>query len=941
VQGARAPLLALLAAVLAGCGGGGGGGGGGPADPQPTVTLTASPQQVPAGDNTTLSWSATDATGCEASGAWAGDRPLAGSEAVGPIRGTTEFQLACTGPGGSRTATLTVVVAAPASTISGRLLVGATTQVDSDTNDPLAPRVTNNSVGTAQSLPNPAIVGGYVALAGSGPAGASQPAGDPSDFYRVAFAAGQTIELAIAADDPVANDLDLYLRTGSGSIVDASVGTGRIERITVPSSGTYYVEVQVYDEATGGAANYRLSLGQTLATGASEALAISGDFVPGELLLKLAPAAASTAARRQPAGALGDRHGLEQVGGAPDRELHYRLDTGAGNRARATVLGADGGDAAVPATATAPPAFVADEGFGKWSTLMALKRLRQDPDVRWAEPNWILSASAVPDDPSYPRQRWHYEQIQLPAAWDVTEGSNDVTIAVIDSGIRATHPDLTGRLFDGRDFVRGDNAGDGDGIDDDPEDPGYQGAGGSLTFHGTHVAGTVAASGNNAVGVTGVDWNARIMPVRVLGNDGAGSLADIIQGIRYAAGLANDSGAAPVTPADVINLSLGARRSCTQAESDVIAAARTAGVIVVAAAGNDATSLPASPASCPGVIGVAAVNSVSTRAFYSNYGSWVRVAAPGGDSTDRNGDGFPDAVFSTHAALQGGSIINTYDFLIGTSMAAPHVAGVVGLMKAVNPDLTPTDVDTLLSAGLMTRDLGVPGPDELGVGLIDASRAVQAAASTPPPLPPQLSLTPRSLNFGNVGTEAEVLVSNTGGGSLSITSIFKVASWVQVVADQVDATGLGTYRIVVDRAGRPAGTYSTFVEFRSTAGDQRVDILMQVATSPIVPGAGRHYVVLVDESTLQITQQVAIQAQGEETGFDFGSVTPISYLLLAGTDMDNDGLICDDGEACGAYPVFGEPTTIQPTAADLAFETAFRTYSTATADAAGVALRSP
>lgn len=927
---ARLPLLTVTAA-LAACGGGGGGG----QSPPPSISFSGSPLAVTAGDTATLNWATTDATECEGSGGWTGPRPVSGSEPVGPIRGETRFALTCTGAGGTRTAAVTLSVAAPVSTISGRVLIGSTTQVDSDTNDPLAPRTGNNSLATAQRLPNPAIVGGYVALAGRGPAGAAQPAGDPSDFYRVAFAGGQTIELIVATTDPVANDLDLYLLDGSGGVVDASLGTGRVERITVPSSGTYFVEVVAFEDATEGAANYRLSLGQTLATGASEALRLTDEFVPGELLARTRTGRgpASSGHRRSPAAALADAHKLVQIGGAPGRELHYRLaDEAGGSRAsaRASTLAANAGSRADPGGCT--PRFRTGELCRKWATLLALKRLRQDTAVAWAEPNWRLRTSAIPDDPAYARQRWHYEQIRLPAAWDIGQGDPAVTVAVIDSGIRVTHPDLASRLVDGRDFVRGANAADGDGIDEDPSDPGAAGPGTSLIFHGTHVAGTVAAAGNNGLGVTGAAWNTLLMPVRVLGDDGSGTLADIIQGIRYAAGLANDAGAVPSRRADIINLSLGALRSCSQAESDVIAAARAAGVVVVAAAGNEATSLPASPASCPGAIAVAAVNSANGRAFYSNFGNWVRVAAPGGDNTDRDGDGFPDAVFSTHASRQGNATVDTYDFLIGTSMAAPHVAGVLALMKAINPSLTPSAIDDLLNGELLTRDIGVPGSDSLGVGLIDAFKATQAATNTPPPLLPQLGLSPRSLNFGDVGTEAQVLASNTGGGALAISSIFIPAAWLRVIPEQVDGTGLGTYRIEVDRAGRSPGTYSSFVEFRSSAGDERVEILMQVSTSPVVANAGRQYVVLVDDATAQITQQLAVNAQGAAVNFAFANVTPIAYRLLIGSDMNNDGAICDDGEACGAYPVFGEPTLVEPTAADLAFETAFRTYGQAAAN---------
>ena len=924
--------MLLAAAVLASCGGGGGG----PPPPVPEVTLAGAPQAVAAGGTSTLNWSTTAATTCRASDGWTGNKPLSGSEQVGPIRSDTLFTLSCTGAGGTRSSSVTLSVAAPVSSISGRVLVGSTTQVDSDTNDPLAPRVANNSVATAQALPNPAIVGGYVALAGRGPTGASQPAGDPSDYYRVALAGGQTVELIVAAEDTVADDLDLYLLNAAGSVVDSSLGTGRVERITVPSSGTYYVQVSVYVDATGGSANYRLSLGQTLATSAGGALRLTDHFVPGELQLRLEGGGGAGTSRRTTAAALGTRHSLLQVGGAADRELLYRL----GNALAATRVTSLGTASEEGATTGSPaPRFATDELRRKWETLTAIKRLRQDPAVGWAEPNWLLAGSAVPNDPAYARQRWHYEQIQLPAAWDIEQGSTAVTVAVIDTGVRPTHPDLQARLVDGRDFVRGANAADGDGIDDNPEDPGDAGPGGSSIFHGTHVAGTVAAAGDNGLGVTGVSWNTRVMPVRVLGNDGSGTLADIVQGIRYAAGLANDSGAVPARRADVINLSLGALRSCSQAESDVIAAARAAGVVVVAAAGNDATSLPASPASCPGVISVAAVNSATNRAFYSNYGSSVRVAAPGGDSSDRDGDGFPDAVFSTHASLQSGTVVNTYDYLIGTSMAAPHVSGVIALMKVINPALTPAAIDGLLASGLMTRDIGFPGPDELGVGLIDAFKSTQAASNLPPPLLPQLGLSPRSLSFGDVGTEAEVLVSNSGGGSLAVTSIFTVAGWLRVVGTQVDGSGLGTYRIEVDRTGRSIGTYSSFVEFRSTAGNERVEVLMQVTASPIVANAGRQYIVLLDEATSAVTQQLAVTARGASVPFAFTNVTPIAYQLLIGSDMDNDGTICDDGEACGAYPVFGEPTTVEPTAADLAFETAFRTFGKTATSSLGVALK--
>ena len=834
-----------------------------------------------------------------------------------------------------------LTVTAPPSGISGRILLGNTTQVDSDTNDPQSTQIPNNSRAEAQVLPNPVVLGGYVALAGRGPEGAIQQDGDPVDYYRAFLTSGQVIELVIATDDPRANDLDLYLEDEDGNVVEASLGFDRVERITVPASGTYYVAVEVYSFSSGGAATYRLSIGSNLpnAAGGKNGLRLSEDFVPGDLLVRLHDPGATAVGGRasvlvtSDAAGLEQRHGLTRSAGAPGREFLYRLGKSgkAARQGRATLQSVVAADQAGPQRR-----FASEEQRRKFETLMALKAVSADAGVRWAEPNWRLRSTLVPNDVRYPQQRWHYERIQLPAAWDINQGSADVVVAVVDTGVRTGHPDLAPNLIAGMDFVRGANAGDGDGIDDNPEDPGVSGPGGSLTFHGTHVAGTVASRGNNFIGGTGVSWNTRIMPVRVLGTDGSGTLADILQGIRYAAGLPNDSETLPVIPADIINLSLGSLRSCTAAESEVISAVRAAGVIVVASAGNDATNLPAAPASCPGVVSVAAISSAGSRAFYSNFGSWVRVAAPGGDGADRDGDGLPDAILSSHASGQaGGNIVDTYDYLIGTSMAAPHVSGVFALMKAITPSLGPELLDNLLAAGLLTQDIGPPGPDDLGVGLIDAFRAVTVDTLAPPPPLPVLGVVPRSLNFGDVGTEAEVLVRNVGSGSLTITEVLQEVPWLTVEPLQVGDTGLGSYGLEVNRTGLAPGTYSSFVDFVSTAGTERVQILMQVSSNPIVARGGRQYVLLVDPATGEVVRDQAPTIQGPATSFSLTNVPPGNYVLVVGSDMNNDGFICEDGEACGAYPVYGEPASVQPGSGALDFETAFRTYGALTGGSAG------
>ena len=379
----------------------------------------------------------------------------------------------------------------------------------------------------------------------------------------------------------------------------------------------------------------------------------------------------------------------------------------------------------------------------------------------------------------------------------------------------------------------------------------------------------------------------------------------------------------------MINLSLGGAGSCDSISANLFAEVRSQGVVVVAAAGNDNTSVPRSPASCPNVISVSAIGPTAQRAPYSNFGAgWVDVASPGGDmQRDSNGDGRPDGIFSTHAAGGGTSRLATYDFLQGTSMAAPHVAGVVALMKSVKPSLTPAEVDTLLAQGSLTNDIGTPGPDDLGIGLISALKSVQAAGGIAPPLPAALAVTPSSLNFGDVGTLARVTATNAGSGTLAVTGTATSAAWVRVAPAGVDANGLGAYTVSIERGALPAGSYAGWVDFASSAGTKRVSVLMQVTTVAAEPDAGWQYVLLLDATSGESLYQTQVSARGERVSYRIGSVETGDYLMVAGTDMNNDGFICDDGEACGAYPVESQPEVISVAGErlDVDFSSTFRT----------------
>lgn len=357
----------------------------------------------------------------------------------------------------------------------------------------------------------------------------------------------------------------------------------------------------------------------------------------------------------------------------------------------------------------------------------------------------VVGTAVLPNDPFYPYQAWHYAMIDAPEAWNLTTGSTSVLVAVVDDGIRFDHGGIAANLTtDGRDFVSTlavpvcsggtiDNAGDGDGYDTDPTMPAsYIYSGGCVTGansnpanHGLHVAGTVGAAGNNASGGTGLNWTVRIRPVRVLGVAGIGTAYDIAQGILYAAGLPAAGGTVQAASgARIINLSLGLPSASTDLENAVIAAT-SAGVLLVAAAGNDAVSDPFYPAAYPQVISVSAVGPDRVLASYSNYGTTIDVTAPGGDLSD---GGAAFGVWSTAWDYVGPSAV--YDGWEGTSMAAPHVTGVAALLLAREAGLTATQLrDRLLNYAV---DIGVAGPDNFyGAGLLNARNSLTQSFAPP------------------------------------------------------------------------------------------------------------------------------------------------------------------------------------------------------------------
>jgi len=367
-------------------------------------------------------------------------------------------------------------------------------------------------------------------------------------------------------------------------------------------------------------------------------------------------------------------------------------------------------------------------------------------DIAYATPDRIRTIRAQPNDPRFTEQ-WHLRSVlpteygaNVEAAWDVTTGSPDLVIAIVDTGMLTDHPDFGGRILPGFDFVSDlTAANDGDARDADPNDPGDWTAEGecpaaesgaakraeasSSSWHGTHVGGVAAATGNNGEGVAGVNWVSRILPVRVLGKCG-GSDSDNIDGTAWAAGLPVPGVPDNPSPARVINMSFGGPGECSPAWQDVLDQIWARGAIPVTAAGNDASTTPSSPGNCQHIINVGASGPSGDRSTFSDHHAMVDIMAPGGDG-DRCGE--TCQILSTLDAGQQGPEGRTYGWQQGTSQAAPVVAGVISLMLSVNPGLSPDQVEQILKSTATPFPTASCTPDVCGAGIVNAAAAVAAA----------------------------------------------------------------------------------------------------------------------------------------------------------------------------------------------------------------------
>ena len=806
-------------------------------------------------------------------------------------------------------------------TINGTLYSNRYTEVDGDVQNTMKYTVRdNNSLSNAQILQNPTDVIGHIGdntvdivIVENGFCFDNDDDGacdtqtlenfDTEDWYKVTAAPNLSVTLqneGLIYEDLPDNpgsfycceydsmDLDLLLYNEDGSLAnysytDSSTSTRKI--IALPDSGTFYAVVK----ANSGHAKYVLTFGSNV-EGASAAYFNPNDNFAKDRFISYIPFGPEFVANGNETYPIDiypdsdietkfiqsdqdDRKGLRRFNLSVETEFKR-------------IFGASHLDGIQD-----NPQQV--EYLKHWKVLQHYKelypRLNLEFDLKAKLTNFTK-------DPRWNLQ-WNLQQIGLETALTaIGQETKDVAVAVLDGGgpLADTTADTTSAFLPGGfDFVDFDN---------DPTDP--QSSSGS---HGIHVGSTIAAlnDGNNING-----FGIGVVSMRVMGTSGTGFTSDIIQGMLFAGGLPNSTGSVytGTTPIKAMNLSLGSTGGgCSNSYQGVFNDLYDRNISVVASSGNEAQEAPGVygyPASCENVISVAATAATGLRAYYSTYNDAVDIAAPGGDvGADVNADGYSDGVLAFDSD-------EDLAFYQGTSMASPHVAGAIGILYALVPELLASQVDALIIDGHLVDDIGPEGKDDdYGYGLLNINKAVARIIDEEGLDFTYGSIDPGSANLGLEFNSYDITVSKVGEGELSVSSITNDLPSAVTISDiGVDENGFGTYRLTFDRSSLPDGLYRT--NTRVTFSNENIQ--SSVATFQVGPERDRPYVEFVSTYLYQVdevggTISLVFGNDGEmvdgEVAFTAEDLPDGQYYFSYFSFIDN--FIRDVGEFEARYPDAG------------------------------------
>ena len=767
--------------------------------------------------------------------------------------------------------------------ISGTVFTNNVTVLDRDLPSSNWSSGTNDSKDDAQDIFVPSVIVGSLGQK------------DELDFYKFVGAANLTASLEVS-DFSENNNINLYLYDADGKFQDSVIDANQSKAMVLPTEGIFYLVPRLAK----GESKYVIEFSQS--SGAATQNSSFSQYVKNEILTYVpffgppkSDNGNTASQQRKPQTATYAKEVLTKIFRDDPLESgskKYTLDLGSAPKSKATKIQFNLKDSS---GLSHTEEQLRDIQFREY--VADLQLLFPERNIHL---NYLVKRSSVFLADPRKEQQWHVDRIKLPVALNaIGQETKNVVVAVIDSGSPAqssTAWKTSAFVLGGYDFVEGANTGDGNGRDGDPTDPearyGYTIINGRVQgSHGTHVGTTIAARND------GKDYNGmavKVLPLRVfpVGENSTVSIYTEEQALLYAADLNNVSGtkySSLLNPVKVVNMSLGGLGGRCHIQT-VLNDVRAKGISVVASAGNNAhkqpnphTSKIGYPASCEGVISVAATTKLDKRTYFSDYNDFVDIAAPGED------------ICAYYWDEREGCIP-------GTSMASPQVAGAVALMYAVNPELTPDDIDALLMQGKMTRDILTPGKDpETGYGLLDVAKAVDAANGSGELT--YATVSPSVLNFGYSKTEIMVELTKVGSGALSVSRLTirsGSASGLTYNSD-VNAEGFGSYTFSLDRAKIENGTFRESLNFVMSDGSS-VSTLVNYSkgTERARTDIKKLWVLLIGED--QKNQNKLIDLEGGTAVFSFDQVPEGNYWLCLSTDIDGNNRVCEQGEVYARYP---------------------------------------